>query len=99
NVGEISLSFWPEFRTNDPSIRLPRERVFDREVMLAKGDELGTFHMGSTVVCLFAPEVLAAMPALSPAIERLRGRKVRVRSNLTSSHPLSVPALRNGASV
>ncbi len=91
NVGEISLSFWPEFRSNSKN----RERLgrsFNREVMTSKGDELGIFHMGSTVVMILSQEVLNNAPALLPAIERLPGRQVRVRSNLTStvsSNPLT----------
>lgn len=91
NVGEISLSFWPEFRSN---IGGPvRERTFDREVMLSKGDELGIFHMGSTVVLLFSPQILNNQPVLADSIARLKNRRVRVRSNISDSQPLSVPTV------
>lgn len=97
NVGEISLSFWPEFRSNVAHVTAPRERIYSRDIMVSKGDELGIFHMGSTVVMICAKEILNNTPALAANIERLKGRKVRVRSNISMSQPLSPPTLREGA--
>ena len=39
----------------------------DREILLAKGDEMGRFLLGSTVVMLFPPRVLSFNPAWAPA--------------------------------
>lgn len=85
NVGQISLSFWPGFRTNEASVTERRERNFGREVLLTKGQELGTFHMGSTVVMLLSPEFLSNMESAALALPRLRGHRVRVNSNFTST--------------
>ena len=53
NVGQMSLSFWEGFRTNSAKQKNPMVRDFAGSVSLKKGDELGAFHMGSTVVlCL-----------------------------------------------
>lgn len=67
NVGQMSLSFWPEFR--DLSVRENRAWVkeFEPGIHLEKGQELGIFHMGSTVVLCLAPGVVpetwvAALP-------------------------------------
>lgn len=53
NVGQMSLSFWSDFRTNCANQNKPLLRDFKGEVKITKGQELGAFHMGSTVVlCL-----------------------------------------------
>lgn len=53
-VGNMTLAYAPEFRTSlrrgqasDPSLELPRR--------VDKGDELGVFNLGSTVIVLFPP--------------------------------------------
>lgn len=54
-VGRISLAFDESVLTNDK--RQSGLRVYgDRAPQLARGDELGTFHLGSTVIVLIAPE-------------------------------------------
>lgn len=55
NVGKMTLSFDPEIVTNQFS----KTSVVDKEYSIPHevlaGDELGTFHMGSTVVVLYPP--------------------------------------------
>lgn len=82
NVGQISLSFWPEFRSNDPEFPSVRERHFEVPVNIEKGDELGIFHMGSTIVMLFSEENFENLPELKNQIPLLKGMQVRVRENL-----------------
>ncbi|KAJ1383669.1 Phosphatidylserine decarboxylase-related [Sesbania bispinosa] len=61
NIGSIELFIEPELRTNKSRKKLlhsepPEERVYDGEgvgKILKKGDELGAFNMGSTVVLVF----------------------------------------------
>ncbi|GLT70454.1 hypothetical protein SLA2020_425340 [Shorea laevis] len=62
NIGSIELFIEPELRTNRPRKKLflhsepPEERIYEPEgvgVMLAKGDEVAAFNMGSTVVLVF----------------------------------------------
>lgn len=51
NVGKMTLSFEPSIETNIDTSKL---KVFEySDVRLKKGDELGMFKMGSTVVMLF----------------------------------------------
>lgn len=53
NVGQMSLSFWPDFRTNCANQNKPLLQDFKGQIQITKGQELGAFHMGSTVVlCL-----------------------------------------------
>lgn len=82
DVGKMSLSFWPDFTTNLAEVREPRERLFGREALVSKGDELGAFHFGSTVVVLMAPEFLSNMGLAAQALKILTGERVQVRSNL-----------------
>ncbi|KAI4370005.1 hypothetical protein MLD38_018393 [Melastoma candidum] len=61
NIGSIELFIEPELQTNQPRALLlqqepPRERYYEPEgvgIALKKGDELGAFNMGSTVVLVF----------------------------------------------
>lgn len=55
NVGQMTLTFWPEIRTNQTSMKVV-EKDFD--LVIQKGDELGMFHMGSTVVVVYAPSLI-----------------------------------------
>lgn len=77
NVGDISLSFDPKFRTNTRA-RAAVETRPEAAIPVLKGDELGAFHMGSTVVMIyeknfgFTEEELGAW----------RGRAARVRGAL-----------------
>jgi phosphatidylserine decarboxylase len=54
-VGRISVSFDADLITNDA--RAHRERVFpaSQGPVLGRGDELGTFHLGSTVIVFAGP--------------------------------------------
>ena len=57
-VGRISLAFDESVLTNDD--RESGLRVYgERAPLLSRGDELGTFHLGSTVIVLIAPDQAA----------------------------------------
>ncbi len=57
NVGKMSLIPDNNWLTNQPSsMRRAREKSYEPGIELKAGDELGIFHMGSTVVCLFSKE-------------------------------------------
>ncbi len=56
NVGRMVTPFWPDFVTNSFEQQLGTDidvKTFDEPVMLRKGDELGTFMLGSTVVIAY----------------------------------------------
>lgn len=92
NVGQISMNAWPELRTNDPAFPSMREKVFDPPVNIGKGEELGAFHMGSTVVVLVSEEFMDRVSATKSQWPLLKGNHVRVRADLLQdSKSASVP--------
>jgi phosphatidylserine decarboxylase len=54
-VGRISLAFDPELVTNDGRVHPERIHAADDAPSLRRGDELGTFHLGSTVLVFTGP--------------------------------------------
>jgi phosphatidylserine decarboxylase len=53
NVGDISVAFDESVRTNRPEVEALDEKVYIPHIPIKKGDELGTFHMGSSVVVVY----------------------------------------------
>lgn len=61
NVGSIRLSFLPEFRSNRGRIKDPVNLDLGGEpIQLEKGQELGLFELGSTVILVLSAPVRAA---------------------------------------
>lgn len=54
NVGSMSLCFDPSIRTNTNVIS--NKKTYEAPIEIQKGEELGIFHMGSTVVLLLSKE-------------------------------------------
>jgi phosphatidylserine decarboxylase len=52
SVGKIRVTYDPNIATNR-WIRLAKEHMYDEEIHIRKGAELGRFEMGSTVMLLF----------------------------------------------
>ena len=68
NVGKMTLSFDERIETNNDTREI---RVYDYDnVTLKRGEELGMFMMGSTIVMLFEEGTV-------DLVENLEGRKVR----------------------
>lgn len=63
NVGRISAAFDPGWITNRRGARLER-RAYDPPVAVDRGEEIMTFHMGSTVVLVFEPGRVELLPSL-----------------------------------
>jgi phosphatidylserine decarboxylase len=54
NVGNMTMSFDPEIATRRRiGERQARERAYTPPIPVRRGDEIGIFHMGSTVIMLF----------------------------------------------
>lgn len=72
NVGKISLRFEPDFYSNQCKNVKFLEKEYPSPIEIKKGEELGTFHMGSTVVMVY-PKVIADQ---YPTWEDFKGKKV-----------------------
>jgi phosphatidylserine decarboxylase len=73
NVGRISAAFDPAWNappgksawvTNRRGVEQGETRRYDPPVRVRQGDEIMTFHLGSTVVLLFEPGRVALEPGL-----------------------------------
>ena len=63
NVGRMTLSFDDQFLTNQGLFSARREdKLYAPHPKLKKGDHLGTFHMGSTVVLVYEKSLLNQIP-------------------------------------
>jgi phosphatidylserine decarboxylase len=80
HVGQITLAYDTSITTTKRGPRRPiTETVYTPPQPLRKGAELGIFHMGSTVIVLFAPGVL------SIDVGPLQGRRVHMGEALHTS--------------
>jgi phosphatidylserine decarboxylase len=77
NVGKIELSFDPEIVGNQLTSETVKEKSY-QNLKIHKGDELGLFRMGSTVVMLYAPGTLT-----SADVPALIGHPVKVNSDFS----------------
>lgn len=53
NVGQIRVSFDSEIITNVTGDTEPREKVYQPPIEVKRGQELGAFYMGSTIVMIY----------------------------------------------
>ena len=53
NVGYITVSLDPSITTNRWMWHAPTDRQYSPALPVRAGDELGMFHLGSTVICVF----------------------------------------------
>lgn len=61
NVGKMSLSFEERIQTNQPIQREAQYFDYEPEIDIQKGQEVGCFHMGSTVIMLYSKEITSEM--------------------------------------
>jgi len=77
HVGQITMAYDASITTTRRGTRrIITETVYTPPKPLLKGAELGTFHMGSTVIVLFAPGML------SGDVRTLQGRRVHMGESL-----------------
>ncbi|MCZ6876320.1 MAG: archaetidylserine decarboxylase [bacterium] len=53
NVGMMSVGFDPQLVSNQSGVTTQQARHYTPSMQIQKGDELGIFHMGSTVIVLY----------------------------------------------
>lgn len=79
NVGNIAMTYDSQISTKvRVGERHARERVYDPPIDVQKGEEIGLFNMGSTVVMLYQKGMLA-----DGDVESYRSRHVKVGQELT----------------
>jgi len=79
NVGKIELAIEPRLISNDLRHLQPRSFSYPEGIAVEKGQELGRFNMGSTVVLVFAAGFAAQLPLARK--EKLVGEATRVRAD------------------
>ncbi|MES2768106.1 MAG: archaetidylserine decarboxylase [Bdellovibrionota bacterium] len=62
NVGKMTLTFDKDIITNKFLDRNPIQKKYDQPIAVLKGDDLGAFHMGSTVVMVYEKNFFPANP-------------------------------------
>lgn len=77
NVGDIALSFDQEIRGNQFKVFKPLVKEY-KDLRIKKGDELGMFRMGSTIVMLYQKNVLNLQ---NSQLEELHNKPVKVNSD------------------
>jgi len=83
-VGHITAAYDPDVATHDPSFlrALPRAKSYEVRPRVAAGDELATFHLGSTTIVIFEPGRVALSSFESGAKTRMGetiGRAISVK--------------------
>jgi phosphatidylserine decarboxylase len=71
-VGRVRASFDPEVPVTNLRGAQAQARDYESPIPVAKGQELGAFEMGSTVILLVEPGRAAFAPSIAP------GARVRV---------------------
>ncbi|WP_409477322.1 archaetidylserine decarboxylase [Pseudobdellovibrio sp. HCB154] len=80
NVGDIALSFDPEIRGNQFKVFKPLVKEY-KKLSIKKGDELGMFRMGSTIVMLYQKDVLSLQ---NSQLEQFHNKPVKVNSDFAN---------------
>jgi len=65
NVGQMTISLDPSILTNRWMWHAPTDRRYSPSPVVQPGTELGMFHLGSTVICIYSwkiPQVLKPTP-------------------------------------
>ena len=64
NVGKMTLGFDDEILTNThPHHVTPVEKIYEKPIPIQRGDEVGIFHMGSTVIMFYENGLLEDLPS------------------------------------
>jgi phosphatidylserine decarboxylase len=76
-VGHITAAYDDEVATHDPSfLRAPsRAKAYQTRPRIAAGDELATFHLGSTTIVVFEPARVALSP-IDPGAKTRMGETI-----------------------
>jgi phosphatidylserine decarboxylase len=62
NVGKITVTMTDKIVTNRGPAVTPLKQIFSPTLPVKKGDEIGVFNMGSTVIAIYPPKFLNVLP-------------------------------------
>jgi phosphatidylserine decarboxylase len=79
-VGRVRASFDPAVPVTNRAGAGPQSRDYAEPIPVAKGQELGAFEMGSTVILLFEPGRVAFGPSVAPGSRVRMGEAVGGRA-------------------
>jgi phosphatidylserine decarboxylase len=80
NVGNMTMSYDDKISSKTRGRdRKPQPKTYDPGRLIRRGDEIGIFHMGSTVVMLYAPGVV------QNDLRKLKGTRSKVGASLNFS--------------
>ncbi len=88
NVGSMTLAFDRKARTN--RFEKSKRRIYPVPLEIQKGDEFGTFHMGSTVIVLYSKEFRKKFES-----QFSLSKKVKVGQPLTQELEKSIPSSKS----
>lgn len=64
NVGSIKVTFDKQLATNQWKRRQLEKKTYPQAIELQKGEELGRFEFGSTVILIFPPNMIRWLPTI-----------------------------------
>jgi len=79
-VGRVRASFDPGVPVTNLAGAGPQSRDYAQPIGVGKGQELGAFEMGSTVILLFEPGRVAFAPSVSPGARVRMGEAIGGRA-------------------
>lgn len=79
-VGRVRASYDPAVPLTNASGGRPQWRDYPEPIPVRKGEELGAFEMGSTVILLFEPRRVALSPRLVPGAQVRMGEAIGGRT-------------------
>ncbi|MCH5583618.1 archaetidylserine decarboxylase [Shimazuella sp. AN120528] len=76
NVGSIKVTYDQEIATNAGRKQQKNKKIYPKAIRMKKGEELGRFEFGSTVILIFEPNMINWLPNISKGISIKMGQPI-----------------------
>ncbi|MXQ54374.1 archaetidylserine decarboxylase [Shimazuella alba] len=76
NVGSIKVSFDDQISTNTGGRHQQNKKVYVESIQMKKGEELGRFEFGSTVILLFEENAISWLPSIQECTSLKMGQPI-----------------------
>lgn len=76
NVGSIKVTYDGDIVTNISKKQQKNKKTYPKAIRMKKGEELGRFEFGSTVILIFEPEMIGWLPEISKGISLKMGQPI-----------------------